>query len=162
MKFGITCAGREGDIAINALAKDVPILVSKKVLKKLGAIVDCDTGVAVFVKLAPDVPVQLEESPGGGHYYMSLVDDFLDQRVRDPARLQNFRTICRHLQGWAESSAAAGQDSEPEPQEHSERGGLEKGLPPSAPLFNAAEGPHTGGSPGGERAPVERRASGWA
>ena len=32
-KFGITCAGRKGDIAINAFAKDVPILVSKKVLQ---------------------------------------------------------------------------------------------------------------------------------
>ena len=71
VKFGLTGAGIEGDIAINGFEKDVPILVSKKVLKKLGAVVDCDTGVAVFVKLAPGIPVQLEEPPDGGHYYMA-------------------------------------------------------------------------------------------
>ncbi|CAK0836529.1 unnamed protein product [Prorocentrum cordatum] len=111
VKFGITGAGNEGDIAINGFAKDVPILVSKKVLKKLGAVIDCDTGVAVFVKLAPNIPVQLEESPDGGHYCMSLVDDILEHRVQDPARLQNFRRISQHVSEWGrpDTAAAVGQ-----------------------------------------------------
>ena len=86
-----TC--KEGDIAINGFAKDVPILVTKKVLKKLGAVIDCDTGVAVLMKLAPDTPVQLEESRAGCHYYLSLVDDLLEQKVEDPAKLHNFFKI---------------------------------------------------------------------
>ncbi|CAK0870312.1 unnamed protein product [Prorocentrum cordatum] len=97
----------QGDIAINGFSKDVPILVSKKVLKKLGAVVDCETGVAVFVKLAPDIPVQLEESPDGGHYYMSLVDDLLEQRVRDQNQLRNFKTICENMREWDRKPVAA-------------------------------------------------------
>ncbi|CAK0873360.1 unnamed protein product [Prorocentrum cordatum] len=100
VKFGIAGAGNEGYIAIDGFAKDVPILVSKKVLKKLGAVIDCDTGVAVFVKLAPKTPVQLEESPDGGHYYMSLVDDVLEDRVQGPVRLQNFKNISQHVSEW--------------------------------------------------------------
>ncbi|CAK0871003.1 unnamed protein product, partial [Prorocentrum cordatum] len=100
VKFGITGAGVEGDIAINGFSKDVPTLVSKKVLKKLGAVVDCETGVAVFVKLAPDIPVQLEESPDGGHYYLSLVDDLLEQRVKDQNQLRNVKTICEIMREW--------------------------------------------------------------
>ncbi|CAK0903376.1 unnamed protein product, partial [Prorocentrum cordatum] len=106
VKFGITGAGVEGDIAINGFSKDVPILVSKKVLKKLGAVVDCETGVAVFVRLAPDIPVQLEESPDGGHYYLSLVDDLLEQRVKQ-SQLRNFKTICESMREWDRQPAAA-------------------------------------------------------
>ncbi|CAK0895531.1 unnamed protein product, partial [Prorocentrum cordatum] len=107
VKFGITGAGMEGDIAINGFSKDVPILVSKKVLKKLGAVVDCETGVTVFVKLAPDIPVQLEESPDGGHHYMSLVDDLLEQRIRDQNQLRNFKTICENISEWDSRPVAA-------------------------------------------------------
>ena len=67
------------------------------------------------MKLAPDVPVQLEESPNGGRYYMSLVDDLLEQRVQDPARLQNFRTICRHLSEWDQGDTGAGLDTYADP-----------------------------------------------
>eukprot|EP00959_Pyramimonas_sp_CCMP1952_P101135 2115589-Pyramimonas_sp.AAC.1 len=35
VKLGIAGAGVQGDIAVDGFAKDVPILVSKKVLKKL-------------------------------------------------------------------------------------------------------------------------------
>ncbi|CAK0792581.1 unnamed protein product [Prorocentrum cordatum] len=107
VKFGITGAGNEGDIAINGFAKDVPILVSKKVVKKLGAVIDSDTGVAVFVELAPNAPVQLEESPDGGHCYMSLVDDILEHRVQDPVKLQNFRKISQHVSEWGRPDPAA-------------------------------------------------------
>ena len=66
-----------GDIAINGLDKsNVPILVSKKVRKKLGAAIDCETGVTFFVKFAPTSPVMLEESPDKGHYYLSLVETY--------------------------------------------------------------------------------------
>ena len=97
MKFGLTGAGMQGDITINGFTKDVPILVSKQVLKRLGAVIDCDTGVAVFVKLAPGAPVQLEESPDGGHYYMSLVDDLLAQKVKDATQLRDFFQFSKHL-----------------------------------------------------------------
>ena len=36
VKFGLTGAGMEGGITINGFAKDVPILMYKRVLKKLG------------------------------------------------------------------------------------------------------------------------------
>ncbi|CAK0788217.1 unnamed protein product, partial [Prorocentrum cordatum] len=100
VKFGIAGAGVQGDIAIDGFAKDAPILVSKQVLKKLGAIVDCDAGVAVFVELAPGAPVQLEESPDSGHYYMSLVGDLLEQWVQGPTELQNFIENGRHIPEW--------------------------------------------------------------
>ncbi|CAK0796441.1 unnamed protein product [Prorocentrum cordatum] len=122
VKFGITGGGMEGDISINGFAKEVPILVSKKVLKKLGAVVDCDTGVAVFVKLARGVSIQLEESPDGGHYYMSLVDDLLEQKVRDPAKLQNFKMICNHLSEWSTACVAACQGPDLSPDVCAERG----------------------------------------
>ncbi|CAK0887957.1 unnamed protein product [Prorocentrum cordatum] len=121
VKFGIAGGGMEGDIAIDGFAKDVPILVSKKVLKKLGAVVDCDTGVAVFVKLAPGIPAQLEESPDGGRCYMSLVGDLLEQSVQDLAELQNFKTICNHLSEWSRASAAACQGSDVGADERAER-----------------------------------------
>eukprot|EP00959_Pyramimonas_sp_CCMP1952_P052706 1101967-Pyramimonas_sp.AAC.1 len=107
VKFGIAGAGAEGDIAINGFAKDAPILVSKKVLKKLGAVIDCDAGVAVFVKLAPNILAQLEESPDGGHYYMSLVGDILEHRVQGPVRLQNFKKISQHVSEWGMPDPAA-------------------------------------------------------
>eukprot|EP00959_Pyramimonas_sp_CCMP1952_P388607 8142818-Pyramimonas_sp.AAC.1 len=105
----------EGDIAIDGFAKDAPILVPKKVLQRLGAVVDCDTGVAAFVKLAPGIPAQLEESPDGGHFYMSLVGDLPEQRVQGPAELHNPKMICNHLSEWSTACVAACQGSDLRP-----------------------------------------------
>ncbi|CAK0885734.1 unnamed protein product [Prorocentrum cordatum] len=110
-KFGIAGAGVQGDVAIGDFAKDVPILVFE-MLEKLGAVVDGDAGVAAFAKLAPGAPVQHEEPPDGGHYYMSLAHDLLEQNVKDPAELQKLIEIGRHISERGRKSAAASQESE--------------------------------------------------
>ena len=47
-----------------------------------------------------------EESPDGGHHYLSLVGDLLERKVKDPAMLQSLFQIGRQLSEWGRQSVA--------------------------------------------------------
>ena len=111
------------------------------------------------MKLAPGIPVQLEESPDGGHYYMSLVDDLLEQRVKDPAELQVFFQICSHPSEWGKQSTAASKGPESSQSERAEPGGKYTRLPPSAHLTDIKASPSSRASIRGPDRRVAR--SGW-
>ena len=107
--FKVHAGRREGDISINGFEKDVPILISKRVMARLGAVLDCSNGVVYFTKISMQ-PVQLEEHDN--HYYMSLVDDLLANKVTDEKKLENFIKIAGVIQ-HSESPAGADSDEDP-------------------------------------------------
>ena len=70
--------GQTGDFHVHALNKEnVPILASISTLRKLRAVVDFDSGKAIFKSLDPQKVVQLERAETG-HLLLDLVHDFLD------------------------------------------------------------------------------------
>eukprot|EP00974_Lingulodinium_polyedra_P064467 6228131-Lingulodinium_polyedra.AAC.1 len=76
-------------------------------MQKLGALVDSEHGVVVFTKIDPGVPIQLEEH--GGHFYLSLVDDLLKNKVHDEEKLTNFRAVAANIGAWqCQATASAG------------------------------------------------------
>ncbi|CAE7032785.1 RE1 [Symbiodinium natans] len=61
-------------------ATNVPILLSVKTLKKLGAIIDVGRGLVIFQAVNEAVAVRLEESPTG-HLLLDLTQDWLSASV---------------------------------------------------------------------------------
>lgn len=98
VSMGVQANDKSGTIDIIALLKEeIRIWVSKRVLAKMGAIIDLEHGFAVFVYLDPSVAVKLEGSPDGGHYYMSFVQDLLSQQVSSRECLANLERMAEQL-----------------------------------------------------------------
>ncbi len=56
----------------------VPVLAGQEWLDETGAIIDFSTGQAVFTKVDPTTPVQLQKS-SGGHLLVDLTKDVVEQ-----------------------------------------------------------------------------------
>ena len=72
---GIQVDGDKSEFRVHALsAEGVPLLASIAALRSLGAVIDFDTGVALFRKARNPRPVQLERAPSG-HLLLDLARD---------------------------------------------------------------------------------------
>ena len=81
VRFLLKALMKDGSLDIYALeAQGVPILISVKALKALGAIIDFTSGKAHFSRLHPTLVVQLEEAEGG-HLLFDLANDLLKHAV---------------------------------------------------------------------------------
>ena len=99
--FEVSACGDCGTIDFHGLdAKGVPLLLGAKAMKEMGAIIDFDSGKAVFAKLCPDRVVQLEAS-SSGHWLLDLSEDLYAHEVKPEG--------CEQLLGLA---AAAKEPSE--------------------------------------------------
>ena len=80
--FEVSACGDCGTIDFHGLdAKGVPLLLGAKAMKEMGAIIDFDSGKAVFAKLCPDRVVQLEAS-SSGHWLLDLSEDLYANEVK--------------------------------------------------------------------------------
>ena len=83
--FEVTAGGEKGTIDFHGLdAKGVPLLLSAKALKRMGAIIDFTNGRAIFNKLYPGRVVQLEAS-SSGHWLLDLSEDLYAKEVPEVA-----------------------------------------------------------------------------
>ena len=77
----VEAAGSHGTIDFHGIdAEDVPMLLSSKALKKMGAVINFENGQAKFMKLHPDKIVQLEAS-STGHWLLDLSEDIYAREV---------------------------------------------------------------------------------
>ncbi len=65
-----TIGGIEGDLTINVLDTQAPMLVGVDVLTRLGAVIDCQAATIKFKKLGKTIPLVRLES---GHLAMPLL-----------------------------------------------------------------------------------------
>ena len=86
--FEVEAAGSPGTIDFHGIdAKGVPMLLSSQALKKMGAVINFENGQAKFLKLHPEMIVQLETS-STGHWLLDLSEDIYAKEVPpDAARL---------------------------------------------------------------------------
>ena len=79
--FEVEAAGSLGTIDSHGIdAKGVPMLLSSKALKKMGAVINFENGQAKFMKLHPEKIVQLEAS-STGHWLLDLSEDIYAREV---------------------------------------------------------------------------------
>ena len=85
--------GKTGEFQVHALEKNnVPILLSISTLRALGAVIDFDTGQAIFKKVDSDRVIQLERS-SSGHLMLDLTRDLLSKSRLQEGMSQNLRTL---------------------------------------------------------------------
>ena len=86
--FEVEAAGSYGTIDFHGIdAKGVPILLSSKSLRKMGALINFANGQAKFIKLHPEKVVQLEAS-STGHWLLDLSEDiYAREAPSDEVRL---------------------------------------------------------------------------
>ena len=79
--FEVEAAGSLGTIDFHGIdAKGVPLLLSSKALKKMGAVINFANGQAKFLKTHPEKIVQLEKS-STGHWLLDLSEDLYAKEV---------------------------------------------------------------------------------
>ena len=79
--FEVTANGQVGTIDFHGLdARGVPLLLSAQALKKMGAIINFETGMAMFMALDHEKVVQLEAS-SSGHWLLDLSEDIFSRAV---------------------------------------------------------------------------------
>ena len=79
--FEVEAAGNLGTIDFHGIdAQGVPLLLSSKALKKMGAVINFANGQARFLKIHPEKTVQLEKS-STGHWLLDLSEDLYAKEV---------------------------------------------------------------------------------
>ena len=79
--FEVEAAGNLGTIDFHGIdAKGVPLLLSSKALKKMGAVINFANGQAKFLEIHPEKTVQLEKS-STGHWLLDLSEDLYANEV---------------------------------------------------------------------------------
>ena len=74
--------GQVGQLKVHALdAGTSPVLLSVQSLRQLGALIDFESGLAVFRRIAPDHIIQLERTEAG-HFVMPLTSDVFEGAVK--------------------------------------------------------------------------------